>query len=243
MQKIDINIILFTLFTRALLIILLIFLAIPMAICLLMPKKFLVNNPLFITLQEIFHWFCIKFSLLPIRYSGVSNLPKEPCIIVANHQSSFDIPLIGRLMGDRAYLWLAWKELTKMPLLKFLLPRIAVLVDTTSPSKALRTLIQAINTVKSHPWDLIIFPEGGRFTDGTVHDFFGGFVTIAKKTGRPVVPVKIIGVQKVYPPHTFWIYYHPITVIVGKPMIIEANETEEDFKHRVHNWFINAKDS
>lgn len=244
MQRVDVSTILFTLFSRVLLIILLIFLAIPLALCLLVPKRFLVNNPLFLVVQEIFHWYCIKFSLVPIRYKGILNLPEQPCIIVANHQSSFDIPLIGHLMGKRPHIWLAWKELTKSPLLKFILPRIAVLVDATSPSRGLRTLIQAINTVKSHPWDLIIFPEGGRFTDGTVHEFFGGFVTIAKKTGRPVVPVKIIGAQNVYPPHTFWIYYHPITVIVGKPMVIEPNETEEAFKQRVYNWFIDdTKDS
>ena len=55
-----------------------------------------------------------------------------------------------------------------------------------------------------------------------------------------MVPMKIIGVNKVYPPKTFWIYYHPITVMIGKPMVMQPDETEEAFKNRVYNWFVNG---
>ena len=141
-------------------------------------------------------------------------------------------------MHDRIQVWLAWAQLAQSPLFKFILPRIAILVDTSSPMRSMRTLMEAINTIQSKPWDLIIFPEGGRFTDNKVHEFFAGYALIAQKTGRPVVPVKIIGVNKVYPPFTFWIYYHPITVRVGTPMTIEQNETVEQFNERIYNWFL-----
>lgn len=237
-MRIEFGTIIYTLCVRLLLIIFLIFLAIPLTICLLSRKKFLVDNWLFRITAQIFYWFCIRFSFLPITYKGVRNIPKEPCIIVANHQSGFDIPLVGFALGDRPHLWLAWSELAKSPMLKFILPRVSILVDTTTPARGLRTLVQAINLIKQKPWDLIIFPEGSRNTDGTVKEFFGGFAVIAKKTGRPVVPIKIIGVNTVYPPHTFWIYYNPITVLIGKPMTIAHNETEEEFKQRVYQWFI-----
>ena len=73
------------------------------------------------------------------------------------------------------------QNLQNGPLLGFIVPRIAVLVDMTSPVKGLRTLVQAINIVKENPWDLIIFPEGGRFTDGTVHDFLVALLQSQKK--------------------------------------------------------------
>jgi 1-acyl-sn-glycerol-3-phosphate acyltransferase len=203
-----------------------------------MPQRFLVANPLFKTISEIFYWFCLKFSLLPITFKGMHNIPKEPCIIVANHQSSFDIPLIGNALKNKTHVWLAWTELTKSPLLKLILPRNSVLVDTSSPIKGMRTLVEAINLVKAKPWDLIIFPEGARHTDGKVHEFLGGFSVIAKKIDRPVIPIKIIGVNKVYPPKTFWIHFHPITVIIGGPMHIGPHETDQEFKERVHAWFL-----
>lgn len=235
---VSIGTIFYTLFSRLVLIILISILIIPLAICLLLPKKLLVDNAIFKVITRFFYWGCIKLSFLPITYKGMENIPHEPCIITANHQSSFDIPLIGYALKKRLHVWLAWSEIANWPLVGFIVTRNAVLVDMTSPAKGLRTLVQAINIVKEHPWDLIIFPEGGRFTDGTVHDFFGGFAAIAKKISRPVVPIKIIGVNKVYPPKTFWIYYHPITVVIGKPMVMQPNETEEAFKDRVYNWYM-----
>lgn len=189
-------------------------------------------------IEQFVYWWALKFSFLPISYTGLKNIPHQPCIIVANHQSSLDIPLIGHALGKRPHIWLAWAELAKSPLLRFIIPRNCVLVDATTPTRGLRTMIQAIDIVKRHTWDLIIFPEGARHTDGKVHPFFGGFATIAKKVDRPVVPMRIIGAEKVYPPKTFWIHYHPIKVIIGEPMVLQPGETDEAFKERVYNWFI-----
>lgn len=236
---VTIGTILYTLFTRLALITVIIILAIPLFFCLLLPRKLLVGNKIFGVITRFFYWFCIKFSLLPIKYKGLHNIPHQPCIIVANHQSSFDIPLIGYALKKRQHVWLAWAELAKLPMLRFIVPRISVLVDMSTPVKGMRTLVQAINTVKQNTWDLIIFPEGGRYTDGNTRKFFGGFAAIAKKIDRPVVPIKIIGVNKVYPPKTFWIYYHPITVVIGAPMVMQPDETEEAFKNRVYNWYLN----
>lgn len=238
---ISIGTIIYTILSRAILTVLILLIALPLSLCFLFGGKYIVDNPLFLLVQRFFDWACIRLSLLPITYKGLENVPDEPCIVAANHQSSFDIPLIGYILRKRPHIWLAWDELAKGPLLRFLLPRIAVLVNVTSPMKAVRTLVQAISVVKSEPWDLVIFPEGARHTDDKVHPFFGGFALLAKKINRPVVPVKIIGVNKVYPPKTFWMYRHPITVIVGPAMAIRPDETEQEFKERVYQWFINTQ--
>jgi len=60
---------------------------------------------------------------------------------------------------------------------------------------------------------------------------------MAKKTGRPVVPVRIFNANKVYPPHSFFVYWHPVTIVVGKPMYINERESDDEFKDRVHEWF------
>jgi 1-acyl-sn-glycerol-3-phosphate acyltransferase len=101
------------------------------------------------------------------------------------------------------------------------------------------SLRKIINLVNNHHRNLMIFPEGSRYTDGKIHDFFGGFVMLAKKIGRPVVPVCICGVNKVYPPESLLVYWHPITVVVGTPFVIQPDESDEQFKRRVHSWFVN----
>lgn len=232
-----------TLFSRFLFILFLLVILIPFLLCLLIPRRWIVDNRLFMALSRVFYWVTLKLSFLPITYKGLSNVPKSPCIIVANHQSSFDIPLIGYATRKRPHIWLALSQLLDMMFfLKFFLPRIAVLVDTSAPVKGLRTLVQAINLIKSKPWNLIIFPEGGRFTDGTVHKFMDGFALIARKTNRPVVPMKIIGVDKVYPPNSFIVYWHPITVVIGQPFEFLENETDAEFSKRVYDWFVSTKD-
>ena len=228
----------YTLYARLLLIVVLLLLAIPLGICLLLPSKLLVDNRLFKEVVRFFYWSCIKCSLLPITYSGLENIPATPCIIAANHQSSFDIPLVGYAMGAKPHIWLAWSELARSLLLRFMLPRNAILVDPASPIGSMRSLIHALALIKAKPWDLIIFPEGARHTDGAVHEFFGGFVLLAKKIERPVVPIKIQGASTVYPPDTFWIYYNPIKVTIGQPMSIQPDETDQLFKQRVQNWFL-----
>lgn len=227
----------FTIYSWAILAIIVTLLAVPIGICLLFPERYLADNRFFCGLTQLFYWACINLSGLKISYQGHLQLPEEPCIIVANHQSSFDIPLIGYALGDRAQVWLAWAELRKMPFLRIVLPRLAILVDPSSPGRAARSLVDTINIANTHPWDIVIFPEGGRFTDGKVHDFFAGFALLAKKTKRPVVPIKIVGVNNVYPPNTWFIIPKPIWVIVGKPFILEDNETEQAFTQRIYHWF------
>jgi len=117
-----------------------------------------------------------------------------------------------------------------------------VLVDMSSPMKGMRSLIEAIKVINNKKMHVIIFPEGGRYTDGKVHDFFGGFVILARKTGRPVVPIRIFNANKVYPPNTWLANYAPITVVIGERMYIGEHETDEAFKNRVFDWFIQTKE-
>jgi 1-acyl-sn-glycerol-3-phosphate acyltransferase len=86
--------------------------------------------------------------------------------------------------------------------------------------------------------DLMIFPEGGRYTDGTVHTFFKGFAIIAKRTNRPVVPVYLRNTGKACPPKSLWIHDIPVEVVVGPPFSYYENEDDDAFLNRVHEWFV-----
>jgi 1-acyl-sn-glycerol-3-phosphate acyltransferase len=122
--------------------------------------------------------------------------------------------------------------------LRFILPFFAVVVDLSDARKAMRSVRSLLGLVRDTNAHITMFPEGARFTDGAVHEFMSGFVTLAKKTDRPVVPVCILGVHKAYPPNTFWVQWFPISVIIGKPFIYSTEETDEEFKARVFDWFV-----
>jgi 1-acyl-sn-glycerol-3-phosphate acyltransferase len=203
-----------------------------------LPERLRYQNRFLFWGINCFYWIVIKASFVPISFEGVENVPQEPVIFVANHQSSLDIPLAAHVVHGKPHIWVARHELMEWKFLRWVLPRVAMIVNTSSKEKAMRSLIKLIRLVDGKNIDIMIFPEGGRFPDDKVHPFFGGFVTLSKMLQRKVIPIYIDGANKVYPPNTFWVQYHPIKVMVGKPFMIEPEETDEAFKQRVYQWFI-----
>lgn len=212
--------------------------AIPALIVLCVPAQYWYDSKL---VYWGVHWFYVlmqKASLVPITYKGMEHIPNEPVIFAANHQSSLDIPLLGAIARQHPHLWLAKQELMDTWFLRFILPRVAVLVDMSTPRKGMMSLLKIVNLAYDQKRHIMIFPEGGRFTTGDVQGFYGGFVVLVKKLKRPVIPVYISGANKVYPPNTWWVQRVPITVTVGKPMYMQEDEDDVHFKSRVHQWFL-----
>jgi 1-acyl-sn-glycerol-3-phosphate acyltransferase len=227
-----------TIVSRFLLLCIMVLYFIPILIFICVPQKRRYSSRIIFWFVHVFYWLALKCSLLSIIQIGTENIPDKASIFAMNHQSSFDIPLAG-ILAHGPHIWLAKYELMESPILRWVLPLFAVLVDVSSPKRAmasLRTLLALVNGNKRH---LMIFPEGGRYTDGAVHPFFGGFVILAKKTGMPVVPVYIANVGKVYPPDSFWVRNeYPIKVIIGTPFVYGEGDTDESFKNKVYAWFI-----
>lgn len=231
-----------SLLSRFLITCLLIVLAIPFLFILLIPKRYRFENKFTYFIMHIFYRCSLWFTFVPIKVRGKENIPQKPVIIAANHQSSLDIPLVGSLLDCHPHVWFARSELMDSWFLGFVLPHFAVIADVNSPLKSMRSLLKIMSLVQEKRCHLMIFPEGERHSDNQIHEFFGGFVILAKKIGRPVVPVRIFNAHTVYARDAFWATWHPITVVVGPPLTIGENETDEAFKQRVHLWFIEQKE-
>lgn len=211
-------------------------------LCMCFPQRILFKSRIFFWICDIFYHYMTVFSFLPVTIKGKENIPHDPAIYAANHQSSLDIVLLGQLVNRRPHVWLATADLLKSPILRFVIPRVAVIVDTITPMKAMRSLLQVIKIVNGDKMNIMIFPEGARYSDGAIHEFFSGFVMLAKKTGFPVVPVRIFGLDRAYPRDAFIVNRVPITVVIGKPMYYQEHETDEHFKDRVYQWFLDQKE-
>jgi 1-acyl-sn-glycerol-3-phosphate acyltransferase len=211
---------------------------VPFVLCIsLLPPRIRFSSTIVFWIVYIFYRLAIKCTLVPVKYIWQGTVPLEPTIFIANHQSSLDIPLVGIITKSHPHVWIARDELMKTFLLRFILPIFAIVttVDNAYAAAAsLRRIFRILNETKAH---LMIFPEGSRSLDGRLQHFFDGFVLLAKKTGRPVVPIYIHNVQAVYPRTTFWIHYHPITVVVGPKFTLESQETDQGFKSRIIAWF------
>ena len=180
------------------------FLGLPCFFLSLLPARWRYDNKAFFWLSHIFYVASLKATMIPIEVIVKENIPNTPAIIVANHQSSLDIPLVGALLNKFPHVWLAKKELTRY-WIGPIVSRMSVLIDMSSPQKSLRSLLRAISFIKGKQRHVVVFPEGGRYIGGNdVHEFFAGFVMLAKRTNRPVVPIMMVDAYKVYPPGSFF---------------------------------------
>ena len=203
-----------------------------------LPAKYRIDNRVFFFFLDCFYKTVCFASFARIITTGKENMPHEPAILVANHQSALDIPMVGAVCGGYSYFLFAFAYYLLMSLLSFFIRRMFIPVERDEPAKAARDLIKLYRAVKGRPCHILLFPEGTRRTDGEIHKFFQGFAMLARKTKRPVVPIYMPNNGKIYPPYSFYIYCYPLVTIIGEPFVLKGDETEQEFSDRVKEWFI-----
>lgn len=77
-----------------------------------------------------------------------------------------------------------------------------------------------------------IFPEGTRSPDGRLYRFRTGIARIALRTGIPVVPVGMVGTDRVQPPGTRRWRWARVSVHFGTPLDF-SGRTEDERKSSV----------
>ena len=124
-------------------------------------------------------------------------------VIVSNHQSLADIPLLSHLKLNTK--WMAKIELFRVPLFGWML-RMAgdVPVDRAAPRQAARALMQCGKYLRQR-CSVVFFPEGGRSPDGEVQPFNEGAFQLAIREQVPILPVVVEGTGKALPSQT-WIW-------------------------------------
>jgi 1-acyl-sn-glycerol-3-phosphate acyltransferase len=196
------------------------------------------NNRFIFFLLDLFYKAIVGVLLVPITVAGKEHIPKEPAIIVANHQSALDIPIVGSLLNCHPHVWYALAYYAKIPVLGFFVRRLGIPISTDNGATAARALMQGVKFAKMEKSHIVIFPEGGRYIDGNVHAFSKGFALIARSSGRPVVPIYMPYNGKIYPPMAFWVRWHPLVIRIGPSFVYQENDTDEIFVDRVYTWFV-----
>ena len=84
-------------------------------------------------------------------------------------------------------------------------------------------------------WNIIVFPEGTRSTDGWLQRFRHGTSRLALEMKMPVVPIAIIGAYEAMPKGRFWPKpgRPPIRVRYGKPLLPQEGETHQQLSLRM----------
>lgn len=160
------------------------------------------------------------------RVTDLENFPAEgPVIVASNHLAFLDSVIISALMPRRVA-FLAKSEYVNSPgfkgkAMKTLFQVIDIIpvnrTDKKESMKALETALDRLNEDKVFG----IYPEGTRSRDGYLYKGKIGVAWLAHMTGATVVPIGLIGTDKIQKPGSNMVYPHRFTVRVGEPMTFE----------------------
>lgn len=158
-------------------------------------------------------------------------------VVVANHSSHLDAPLVFGALPRKAARYLAagaaadyffevrWrKALTTLFFNAFAVERNA---EGKRASQSQRLLEAGI--------PILLFPEGGRARAGEFRPYKPGPFALALGTDCPVVPLALVGASSAMPRGVNWPLKGrmPVTVVIGEPMRGEPDEKPREFSERV----------
>jgi 1-acyl-sn-glycerol-3-phosphate acyltransferase len=127
-----------------------------------------------------------------VRTEGLTDQPHDgPLIIVANHISNLDPPLVGGWLAPalrRRPRFLAKEPLFKGPLGWFL--RSQGVIPVRSGGRDVGAY-RAAKAALDQGSVIVIFPEGTRSRDGLLHEPLPGVALLASRTGVPVLPAGV----------------------------------------------------
>ena len=126
-----------------------------------------------------------------------------PCLVLANHQSLYDIPILYSVFRGMHPKFVAKKELAHwIPSVSFNLRHGgAAIVDRSNPRQAIPELGSFAERMISDGFTGILFPEGTRARKGVMREFLpaGVAAMLRKIESIKVIPVTIEGSWRLFP--------------------------------------------
>ena len=191
------------------------------------------NNKLGIVMREFLDFiFQIPLSHLffDLESKGLSNLKnlKGSVIFIANHMSYLDQPAIMYAMPRKIRYKTASATREEYffsdngtPFVRKLLFPYGMIAFNTfllPQESGFRKSLAFMGRLIDNNTNILIFPEGTRTENGKLQDFMAGLGLIVKELQVPVVPIRIFGMEKIYPRGAKFPKKGKCTVIFGKPI-------------------------
>jgi len=166
------------------------------------------------------------------RFYGRNNLPESGAVVlISNHQSHFDPPLIAAGLHRRLN-FLARKSLFRFKPFAWLIDMLdAIPLEINGIGFA--GIKESFKRLRNGEI-ILIFPEGGRTWDGNIAPFLQGSLVLAQRTKSVIMPAAISGCYEIFPrTRKFPTLWGRIRVVYGKPIPYEEikNLTEEELRH------------
>ncbi len=162
-----------------------------------------------------------------LRVSGLDNLSKlkPPFLLAANHASHMDTAAIllalPPRLRQRTLVAAAADYFFDAPW-KGALVALAVGAIAVERRRSPLGSVKLVRRLVDDGWSLVVYPEGGRSTDGRLHGGKRGIAHLAAACRVPVVPVGVVGTYKALPAGKFLPHKSQVEVRFGEPLFTDT---------------------
>lgn len=173
-------------------------------------------------LARAWSWLIMKTILSPVTVTGNKAALElgangKPRVFAVNHASALDIPIL--------YVYLPFQfrivfksELLHYPFVGWHLKRSGqVCINQQHPTTSVGAIKSALRSLRTG-MPLVIFPEGGRTSDGHIQPFLPGAFFLAIKEQADIIPIALVDTFDLLPMNTYHIRSQPLEMRVGEPI-------------------------
>lgn len=163
-----------------------------------------------------------------VRVEGRENIPTgQACVLMANHRSYLDIPVVVMGLREISVLFVAKRELTRIPFFGWALgASYHIKVDRGDREQAVAALRESVKKIGAGV-GLAVFPEGTRAPTHRLLPLKKGGFYVAVDTGFPILPVSIRNSGELFGKKSWLPRPGTITVVVHPPVATQG-KTRED---------------
>lgn len=176
----------------------------------------------------------------PLRVEPTEALLRVPCpaLLIANHTSHLDAPLVLRALPE------PWRRRTAVAAARDYFFRngwlgafasLAIGAFPLAREGPILPSLEACGRLIDRGWSVLVFPEGTRSADGRLQSFKPGIGLLARELHVPIVPIAIVGAHSVLPKGSQWPISGPVIVTVGKPLAPDLHRSPEEIGHALHD--------
>ncbi len=188
-----------------------------------------------------FHNFVLSF-FVRLKVTGVEKLKNidQPVIFISNHLSYIDFGVIVKSMPNSLSVNMSTaareefffpnsnrKWVNLLARLAYEYSTIVSNVFMLPQRRGFRKSLQYMGKLADGGINILIFPEGERSRTGQLLPFMPGIGLIVKELKIPVVPIKIKGLEKVFPRGAKWPKKGDVEVVYGDMMDVSGCSQEE----------------
>jgi 1-acyl-sn-glycerol-3-phosphate acyltransferase len=168
-----------------------------------------------------------------IKVRGESHIPNKPCIIAANHQTTYDGIIFDNILPRHSYV--AKKSIVRIPIFGWLFSLTRpIFIDRNKKKKAMKQIIRKGIKRMGNGISVIIFPEGERTHNGKINKYKKGCAVLSWSSRKPILPI-YHNACTCFSRSGKYIGPGTITIIIGIP-IMPTRRTVNEINESLFSW-------